>query len=115
MVASILVIGGLGAVALLEPTFEAPFTPCLEIGWRLARAWWGHGLATEAARALLAHAFGPLGRSEVVSFTTVANLASRRVMRRLGMSHDPSEDFDHPRLPLGHPLRRHVLYRLARP
>lgn len=104
-----------GAVALLEPTFEAPFTPCLEIGWRLARAWWGQGLATEAARALLAHAFGPLARREVVSFTTAGNHPSRRVMQRLGMSHDPADDFDHPRLPPGHPLRRHVLYRLARP
>ena len=100
----------IGFVGLNEPTFEADFTPCTEIGWRLARTAWGHGYATEAARAALAVAFGPVGLDEVVSFTTVGNTRSRAVMERLGMTH--TEDFDHPRIPEGHPMRRHVLYRL---
>ena len=85
-----------------------------EIGWRFAREAWGHGYATEAARAVLERAFSELGLPEVVSFTTVANVRSRAVMERLGMTRDPAEDFDHPSVEPGHPLRRHVLYR-ARP
>jgi RimJ/RimL family protein N-acetyltransferase len=104
-----------GFVGLNAPSFEAPFTPCVEIGWRLARQHWGHGYATEAAGAALAYGFGPLALSEIVSFTVPANVRSRAVMERLGMSRDPASDFDHPRLPPGHPLRRHVLYRLASP
>ena len=84
-------------------------------GWRLAAAHWGRGYATEAARAVLAHAWDAVGLDEVVSFTAAGNARSRAVMSRLGMKHDPAADFDHPRLPLGHPLRRHVLYRVARP
>jgi RimJ/RimL family protein N-acetyltransferase len=103
----------LGFVGLAEPTFEAPFTPCVEIGWRLARSAWGHGYATEAARACLAHAFTTLALEEVVSFTAVPNDRSRAVMHRLGMTRDPAEDFDHPRVEPGHPLRRHVLHRLT--
>lgn len=75
----------------------------------------GPGLATEAARAVLDHTFGPLGLDEVVSFTAVANLRSQRVMDKIGMHHDPADDFDHPGLAPGHLLRRHVLYRLDRP
>jgi RimJ/RimL family protein N-acetyltransferase len=103
-----------GFVGLSVPGFAAPFAPCVEIGWRLAAAHWGHGYATEAARAVLAHAWDALRLDEVVSFTTAGNDRSRAVMTRLGMRYDPADDFDHPRLPPGHPLRRHVLYRVAR-
>lgn len=103
----------LGFTGLAVPGFEAHFTPAVEVGWRLARPAWGHGYATEAARAALRHAFDTLGLVEVVSFTVPANRRSRAVMTRLGMTHNPAEDFDHPALPVGDPLRRHVLYRLA--
>ena len=103
-----------GFIGLAVPAFDAPFTPCVEIEWRLARAAWGRGLATEGARAALAFAFDELGLEEIVAMTTPANRPSRRVMEKLGMRHDPSEDFDHPLLPPGSPLRRHVLYRLRR-
>jgi ribosomal-protein-alanine N-acetyltransferase len=104
----------LGFVGLSRPAFRAPFTPCVEIGWRLAWRFWGRGYASEAARVVLEHAFGPLGLREVVSFTTAANLASRRVMEKLGMRRDPREDFEHPALAPDHPLRPHVLYRIGR-
>ncbi|MCA9661079.1 MAG: GNAT family N-acetyltransferase [Myxococcales bacterium] len=103
-----------GFVGLSVPHFDAPFTPCVEIGWRLARAHWGRGYATEGARAALAYGFGALALAEIVSFTTPRNLRSIAVMERLGMVRDPAEDFDHPRLPAAHPLARHVLYRLSR-
>jgi RimJ/RimL family protein N-acetyltransferase len=103
----------IGFVGLAVPTWEAKFTPCTEIGWRLARSAWGHGYATEAANTVLATAFGLLKLEEVVSFTTTHNLPSRRVMERIGMTRDPSEDFDHPRVTEG-PMRRHVLYRLSK-
>jgi ribosomal-protein-alanine N-acetyltransferase len=103
----------IGFVGLSVPGFTAHFTPCVEIGWRLSFDHWGRGYATEAARLVLAHAFGPLGLPAVVSFTAVANRRSQAVMARLAMRRDPAEDFDHPGLPEGHPLRRHVLYRLA--
>lgn len=103
----------IGFVGLAVPRFEAHFTPCLEVGWRLAFAHWGRGYATEAARRVLAHAFGPLGRTEIVSFTTRDNRRSRAVMERLAMRHDPADDFLHPGLPEGHPQRPHVLYRLS--
>ncbi len=101
----------LGFTGLARPTFDAPFTPAVEIGWRLSRAAWGFGFATEAARAAAAFAFDELGLEELVSFTAEANARSRAVMRRLGMRHDPADDFDHPHVPEGD-LRRHVLYRL---
>ncbi|WP_406210305.1 GNAT family N-acetyltransferase [Kitasatospora sp. NBC_01560] len=104
----------LGFTGLSWTTFDASFTPAVEVGWRLARPAWGHGYATEAATAAVGFGFGALGLREIVSFTVAGNLRSRAVMERLGMTHDPREDFDHPRLPVGHPLRRHVLYRLAR-
>jgi RimJ/RimL family protein N-acetyltransferase len=102
-----------GFIGLSHPRFEAPFTPCVEIGWRLAAPHWGYGYATEGARAALAFAFETLGLAEIVSFTAAVNLRSRRVMEKLGMTHDPSDDFDHPLLPEGHWLRRHVLYRIS--
>jgi len=104
-----------GVVGLSVPRFEAHFTPCVEIGWRLAAEHWGKGYATEGARAALDFGFDVLGLEEIVSFTVPGNLGSRRVMEKLGMTHDPEEDFDHPLLPKGHPLRRHVLYRVAQP
>ena len=100
-----------GFIGLSVPSFEAPFMPCVEVGWRIAYAHWNKGIATEGARAALDAAFGGLGLAEVVSFTVPGNTRSRRVMERLGMRHDPREDFDHPALPQGHPLQRHVLYR----
>jgi ribosomal-protein-alanine N-acetyltransferase len=103
-----------GLTGLNRPLWDAAFTPCVEVGWRFARSAWGHGYATEAARAALAVAFGPLGLDEVVSFTAVANTRSRAVMERLGMTRDPAEDFDHPKLGPDSPVRRHVLYRLGR-
>lgn len=103
-----------GYVGLAEPAFLAHFTPCIEIGWRLAFAHWGNGYATEAAKAVLAHAFGPFKLDEIVSFTVPANRRSRAVMERLGMRRSPHEDFDHPNLPEGHPLRPHILYRVSR-
>jgi ribosomal-protein-alanine N-acetyltransferase len=102
----------IGFIGLSIPTFETAFTPCVEIGWRLAAEYWNRGLATEGARAVANHAFGGLGLAELVSFTVPHNVASRRVMENIGMTRDPAEDFDHPRLEPGHPLRRHVLYRL---
>jgi RimJ/RimL family protein N-acetyltransferase len=104
----------IGYLGLAVPTFEASFTPCVEIGWRLAVFHWGRGLATEGARAVVKHAFDGLGLDEIVSFTVPENARSRRVMEKIGMKHDESEDFDHPNLPEGHSLRRHVLYRLRR-
>lgn len=105
----------IGFVGLAVPRFEADFTPCVEIGWRLARAYWGCGYATEAARAALGFGFGEGDLEEIVSFTVPANLRSRAVMERIGMTRSPGEDFDHPALPEKHPLRRHVLYRVKRP
>ena len=105
----------IGFVGLSVPNFEAHFTPTVEVGWRLAAAHWGYGYATEAARAALDFGFGPLGLGEIVSFTTASNRQSRRVMERLGMSRDPHDDFEHPNLPVGHPMRVHVLYRLRAP
>jgi RimJ/RimL family protein N-acetyltransferase len=102
-----------GFIGLAVPRFKAHFTPAVEVGWRLARPFWGHGYATEGARAALGFAFDELGLEQVVSFTAVANHRSRLVMERLGMSHDSADDFDHPSLP-GSPIERHVLYRLRR-
>jgi RimJ/RimL family protein N-acetyltransferase len=84
------------------------------VGWRLARGHWGRGYATEAARAAVAFGFEELALDEIVSFTSPLNEPSWRVMERLGMTHDPADDFEHPRVPAGHPLRPHVLYRLSR-
>ncbi len=103
----------IGFVGLLEPSFETSFTPCVEVGWRLAAEHWGQGYAQEGARAALGHGFDQRGLDEIVSFTSVGHARSRRVMEKIGMTHDPADDFDHPSLPLDHPINRHVLYRLS--
>jgi RimJ/RimL family protein N-acetyltransferase len=103
----------IGFIGLSVPAFDAPFMPAVEIGWRIAFEHWGKGLASEGARAALGFGFNDVGLEQVVSFTAPANLRSRRVMETLGMTHDPRDDFDHPNLPEGHPLRRHVLYRIS--
>ncbi len=103
-----------GFTGLARQTFEAPFNPSVEVGWRLARTAWGHGYATEAGRASLGFAFEVLGLDEVVSITTTRNLRSQAVMRRLGMTRDPADDFEQAHLPVGHPLRPAVLHRLTR-
>lgn len=102
-----------GFVGLNVPHYDAQFVPAVEIGWRLARAAWGQGYATEAAQAALTFAFDRLALREVIAIAVPANAASRRVMARLGMAHDATGDFDHPRVQAGHRLRRHVLYRTA--
>jgi RimJ/RimL family protein N-acetyltransferase len=102
----------IGFLGLEIPSFAAHFTPCVEIGWRLSAAHWGRGLATEGARAVVRHAFEWVNLVALVSFTVPVNIRSRRVMEKIGMTHNPADDFDHPNLPEGHPLRRHVLYRL---
>jgi len=104
----------IGYVGLTIPRFEAPFMPAVEVGWRLASAHWGNGYATEGAKAALDFGFTQLGLKEIVSFTVPANVRSIHVMQRIGMLRDPNEDFDHPRLAAGDPLRRHVLYRISR-
>ncbi|MBV1851200.1 GNAT family N-acetyltransferase [Catellatospora tritici] len=103
----------IGFTGLSVPRFEAPFLPAVEIGWRLARPFWGHGYAAEAARRSLAFAFDDLGLDEVLSFTATTNTRSQSVMARIGMTHDPADDFDHPSVPEGSPLRRHVLWRIT--
>jgi RimJ/RimL family protein N-acetyltransferase len=104
-----------GVIALQPVPFEAHFTPVHEIGWRLAFDAWGRGYATEGAAAVLRLAFERLDLPEVVALTASTNRRSRAVMERLGMTHDPADDFDHPRLAQGDRLRRHVLYRTTRP
>jgi RimJ/RimL family protein N-acetyltransferase len=103
-----------GIVGLSHPRFQAHFTPCVEVGWRLAAPCWGKGYATEAAKAALRFGFERFGLDQIVSFTVPQNRRSRRVMEKLGMSRSEADDFDHPNVPEGHPLRRHVLYRIQR-
>jgi RimJ/RimL family protein N-acetyltransferase len=103
-----------GFAGLAVPSFEAHFTPAVEVGWRLARYSWGNGYATEAGRAALAFGFRQVGLEEIVSFTSVRNVRSRAVMERLGMPRDPADDFEHPLLSADDPLRPHVLHRLSR-
>lgn len=102
----------IGFVGLHEIPEYLSFAPAVEVGWRLAREFWGRGYATEAAAASLTFAYGQLLVDEVVSMTSCLNQRSRRVMERLGMHRDPADDFEHPKVPKGHPLRPHVLYRL---
>jgi RimJ/RimL family protein N-acetyltransferase len=108
----------IGFVGLSKPGFQAHFTslqaPCVEIGWRLLREHWGKGYVSEAATECLRFGFEKLTLQEIVAFTVPLNQRSRAVMKRIGMSRDPSDDFDHPNLEPGHPLRRHVLYRMSR-
>lgn len=105
----------IGFVGLWPADFDAPFTPAVEVGWRLARSAWGNGYATEAARAAVADGFERLGMDEIVSFTAGVNDRSWRVMERLGMQREPTGDFNHPKVPSGHRLEHHVFYRLLRP
>ncbi|MEW8625043.1 MAG: GNAT family N-acetyltransferase [Candidatus Thiodiazotropha sp.] len=102
----------IGFLGLHVPSADLPFSPCVEIGWRLAQSHWGNGYATEGGRAALQVAFGQLSLEEVVSFTTVGNRRSRRVMEKLGMG-DSAETFEHPAIPPGHHLRTHCLYRIT--
>lgn len=103
----------LGFVGLKLALLEAHFTPAPEVGWRLARSAWGQGYASEAATAVLAAGFERFGLDEIVSMTALLNERSQRVMQRIGMHRDPADDFDHPLVAPGHPLRRHLLYRLG--
>ncbi|AKU16471.1 GNAT family N-acetyltransferase [Luteipulveratus mongoliensis] len=104
----------IGFTGLSRPSFEAHFTPAVEVGWRLARNAWGHGYATEAARAALRYGFTVAKLDEIVSFTAATNTRSQAVMQRIGMVRNETEDFDHPRLEPGHRLSQHMLYRLTR-
>lgn len=104
----------MGFIGLHRPTAPLPFAPCVEIGWRLARPFWGRGLATEGARLALRAGFEALGLEQIVAFTAQRNRRSRAVMERLGMHESPAEAFEHPSVPEGHAARPHVLYRLPR-
>ena len=104
----------IGYVGLMIPTFEAPFMPAVEIGWRLSPDVWGNGYATEAAKAVLGYGFDALKFKEIVSFTVPHNQRSIRVMEKIGMTHNVADDFDHPALSDGHPLKHHVLYRIEK-
>lgn len=104
----------IGFAGLLCPALEAHFTPCVEVGWRLAHAHWGHGYATEAGQASLDFAFESLVLDEIVAMTVCDNHRSRAVMERLGMTRRAEDDFGHPKIPPNHPLRQHVLYRLSK-
>jgi RimJ/RimL family protein N-acetyltransferase len=104
-----------GFIGLSVPSFDAHFTPCVEVGWRLANAHWGKGYASEGAGRVLEYAFNTIGLNEIVSFTSQLNERSIAVMRRIGMQYDRCGDFEHPRIAHGHRLRRHVLYRIQNP
>lgn len=103
----------IGFVGLNQPSFESHFTPCVEIGWRIAKPFWRQGYAFEAAQRMLEVAFNEMHLDEVVAFTVRANQPSRALMEKLGMTHNVQDDFQHPSLPLDHPLSWHVLYRVA--
>lgn len=105
----------IGLAGLWHVGAGVPVAPCVEIGWRLSPTHWGRGYATEAARGLLAFAFGKTGLQEVVGFTVCFNLRSRRVMEKVGMERDPSRDFTHPLLPAQHPFKQQLLYQIGRP
>ncbi|HET6152587.1 MAG TPA: GNAT family N-acetyltransferase [Marmoricola sp.] len=105
----------IGFIGLAVPRFSAHFTPCVEIGWRLAKSAWGHGYATEGATAMLEYGFRTFDLPEIVSFTSAINERSIAVMERIGLQHNPADDFDHPAMAEGDRLRRHVLYRRKRP
>ena len=105
----------LGFVGCWRTRRELPFTPAVEIGWRLDKPYWGRGYAVEAAQASLADLFARTDLTEVVAYTARQNAPSRRVMEKLGMTHDPAKDFQHPAVPQDHPLATSVLYRLDRP
>ena len=103
----------MGTAGLMRIGYEAHFTPAVEVGWRLAHRFWGQAYAPEAASAAVRFGFEEKGLTEIVANTVAPNLNSRRVMEKLGMTRDPADDFDHPRVPEGHPLKRQMLYRLS--
>lgn len=103
----------IGFIGMQHVNFEAPFTPAVEIGWRIAHEHWGKGYATEGAKAVLEYAFNTVKLKEIVSFTAEQNMRSRNVMEKIGMQHIPEKDFDHPQVPDGHALRRHVFYQAS--
>jgi ribosomal-protein-alanine N-acetyltransferase len=107
--------GLIGFVGLSAIPSDLPVASGVELAWTLGAAWWGNGYAPEAARAAAADGFARFDLAELVAFTAAVNAPSRRVMEKLGMRLDPMASFDHPRIPSGHVLRRHVLYRLAGP
>ena len=107
------VLDFIGFIGLAKATFEAHFTPAVEVGWRLAFDHWGKGYATQGAKAVLAYGFETINLPEIISFTAKQNTRSRGVMERIGMHYNPRDDFDHAKLPEGHSLRPHVLYRLT--
>ncbi len=107
-------IGFIGLNSIDKETLPVPFTPAVEIGWRIAHPFWGKGYATEGALACLKYGFEELHLKEIVSFTAVLNTRSRHVMEKIGMSHNPKDDFDHPKIPTGNVLKKHVLYRLKK-
>lgn len=104
----------MGVAGLLRVGYEAHFTPAVEVGWRLDRRFWGQGYAPEAAARAISFGFERFGLQEIVANTVPGNGNSRRVMEKLGMSHSAADDFDHPLVPIGNPLRRQVLYRLSK-
>ncbi|CAN7571048.1 GNAT family N-acetyltransferase [Variovorax sp. LjRoot130] len=104
----------IGMVGIAIPSYTAPFAPCVEVGWRLGCQYWGQGFATKAARAALEFGFESVGLSEIVALTVPGNARSRAVMSKLGMTRTASDDFEHPLVPAGHQLTRHVLYRLSK-
>jgi RimJ/RimL family protein N-acetyltransferase len=103
-----------GMVGLSEPRWPLPFSPCTEVLWRLRKEYWGRSLAYAAARQAVEYGFAQVGLDEIVAFTTPPNQRSIRLMERLAFARDHAGDFDHPAVPEGHPLRRHVLYRKKR-
>lgn len=104
----------IGSIGLNVPDFSAHFTPCVEVGWRVAKEFWGQGLAVEASQKCLEIGFNQFGLDEIVSFTAKINHNSQRVMQKLGMTNNEAEDFEHPKLNSNHPLALHVLYRMSR-
>ncbi len=102
----------IGRIGLEEMDFQAPFSPNIELGYRIAYNYWGNGYASEGAKGALEYGFKQIGLKEIVAFTPALNQRSQFVMQRIGMHHDSKSDFDHPKLAEGHPLRRHVLYRI---
>jgi RimJ/RimL family protein N-acetyltransferase len=104
----------IGIIGLAALSYETPFTPCTEVGWRLRPEFWGHGFASEGAKKCLEYGFDTLPLDQIVAQTAVGNAKSRRVMESIGMRYCVGEDYDHPKVPEGHPHRRHVLYRIHR-
>ncbi|HEY9683293.1 MAG TPA: GNAT family N-acetyltransferase [Oculatellaceae cyanobacterium] len=104
----------IGFVGLWRPTFDAHFTPCVEIGWRLAKRFWGNGYAPEAALLALKYGFETVGLDEIIAMTATCNRNSMRVMQKIGMTYNTHDNFKHPLLEDGHPLQEHVLYRIRK-